>query len=258
MQLHFQICLINNSFSVLGGSLGLICSSAVTVVAGHFERWRGLAFGLVTAGAGIGTFVYPYLIDLLLMTYGWRGSLLLIGGITLNACVCGALMRPNRIRSTQNFEQQQDVQKIETTESFLKLFKSPRYIILCSSNFLFSFGYSVFSTHMPAFSVRALGLNEYEMSTLVSVTGISNLFFRLLQGAILDVRCVTRRLFMWPATQAWASSLAVYHLSFPFLAWWSRVSCLEQRSLVSAPRFLPWRCFTVVIDCSCPGMDFCI
>ena len=124
------------------------------------------------------------------MTYGWRGSLLLIGGITLNACVCGALMRPNRIRSTQNFEQQQDVQKIETTESFLKLFKSPRYIILCSSNFLFSFGYSVFSTHMPAFSVRDLGLNEYEMSTLVSVTGISNLFFRLLQGAILDVRCV--------------------------------------------------------------------
>ena len=124
------------------------------------------------------------------MTYGWRGSLLLIGGITLHACACGALMRPKKINSTQNIGQRQDIPEIETTKSFLTLFKSPRYVILCCSNFLFCFGYSVFSTHMPAFSVRDLGLNEYEMSTLVSVTGISNLLFRLLLGAILDIRCV--------------------------------------------------------------------
>ena len=60
----------------------------------YFNKKRGLANGLAISGAGVGVFLMAPLIQFTLREYGWRGTILICGGVVLNFCVCGALMRP--------------------------------------------------------------------------------------------------------------------------------------------------------------------
>lgn len=79
---------------VAGIGLSPIYIAAIVAVAFYFEKRRSLATGLATCGSGIGCFIFAPLLELLLDSYGFRGTLLLIAGIYLNLCVAGALMRP--------------------------------------------------------------------------------------------------------------------------------------------------------------------
>lgn len=67
---------------------------AIIVVGLYFDKRRALATGIATSGSGLGTFAYAYLTDILLRTYGWRGTILILGGILLNVIVCGLIFRP--------------------------------------------------------------------------------------------------------------------------------------------------------------------
>ena len=60
----------------------------------YFNKKRGLANGLAISGAGVGVFMMAPLIQATVREYGWRGTIFICGGVVLNFCVCGALMRP--------------------------------------------------------------------------------------------------------------------------------------------------------------------
>lgn len=60
----------------------------------YFEKKRGIAGGIVCAGAGFGVFLLAPVSQLLLSEYGWRGAMLILGGIFMQLCVCSTLMRP--------------------------------------------------------------------------------------------------------------------------------------------------------------------
>ena len=75
-----------------GGSL--VYSPALVVVGEYFEKRRGVAVGMTTAGSGIGAFVGPPLLVFLFERYGFFSALLIVGAIMYNCCVSGALYRP--------------------------------------------------------------------------------------------------------------------------------------------------------------------
>ncbi|CAL4081345.1 unnamed protein product, partial [Meganyctiphanes norvegica] len=80
---------------VLGGlGFGLIYLPAVVAVSYYFESKRALATGIAVCGSGVGTMVCPPLVSLMIRSVGWQGTNLIIAGIILNCCVCGAMMRP--------------------------------------------------------------------------------------------------------------------------------------------------------------------
>lgn len=80
------------TFGVLAGfGLSLYFVAAVVIVA-YYKR-RSFATGLSVCGSGIGTFIFPPLIQMLLSEYGWRGTTLILTGLFLNLAVCGCLMR---------------------------------------------------------------------------------------------------------------------------------------------------------------------
>ena len=172
----------------------------MTVVAEHFDRWRGLAIGIATCGSGLGTFVYPFIIEAMTEIYGWRGSLIILSGLSLHICVFGALQFPmeaSHIVATQGHfgskvgftECEPNKKEIYSSEykRMIALFSIPKFIILCISCTLISFGLSVFSTHMPAFAVRNVYLSATEMASLLSVTVITNMVSRLLIGGLLAI-----------------------------------------------------------------------
>ncbi len=70
------------SLYALAGLIG-VASSPVTygrVVANWFDRKRGLALGLATAGIGLGAFITPILAQFLLDRSGWRAAYLGLAG----------------------------------------------------------------------------------------------------------------------------------------------------------------------------------
>lgn len=79
---------------VAGLGFGLIYLPAIVSVAQYFEKRRSFATGLAVCGSGFGTFLLAPATEQLLQEYGWRGAMLILGGVILNVVVCGGVMRP--------------------------------------------------------------------------------------------------------------------------------------------------------------------
>lgn len=83
------------TFGVLAGiGSGMAYLPAVVMVGQYFQKRRALAQGLSTTGTGFGTFLITILLKHLCSEYGWRNAMFIMGAVSLNLCVCGALMRP--------------------------------------------------------------------------------------------------------------------------------------------------------------------
>lgn len=80
---------------VLGGlGFGLVYLPAVVCVGYYFESKRALATGIAVCGSGIGTMIFPPLLNYMISVFSWQGTHILIAGVILNCCWFGALMRP--------------------------------------------------------------------------------------------------------------------------------------------------------------------
>ncbi|KAI5651663.1 major facilitator superfamily domain-containing protein [Phthorimaea operculella] len=99
--ISFLLASISNSVEVLcvtfgflsGLAMGVFYVTAVVSVAFWFEKRRNFAVSLASCGIGFGTLFYSPLTHYWLQEYGWRSTVILLGGTVLNMCVCGAVMR---------------------------------------------------------------------------------------------------------------------------------------------------------------------
>ncbi|XP_052790906.1 monocarboxylate transporter 12-like [Mya arenaria] len=83
------------SYSIVGGfGRCLTYTPSLIIVTNYFNKRRGLAVGMTTAGVGLGMFSFPPLIEALFGMYGYQGAMLLLAAISLQTFICGALFRP--------------------------------------------------------------------------------------------------------------------------------------------------------------------
>ncbi|NWR63313.1 MOT14 protein, partial [Bucorvus abyssinicus] len=83
------------TFGVTAGvGSGMVYLPAVVMVGQYFQKRRALAQGLSTTGTGFGAFLMTALLKYLCIEFGWRNAMFIQGAVSLNLCVCGALMRP--------------------------------------------------------------------------------------------------------------------------------------------------------------------
>ena len=64
------------------------------MVGRYFDKRRSLANGLSVAGSGVGSFLFPPLMQLLIEKYTINGCILILGALCLHLCVAGLLYRP--------------------------------------------------------------------------------------------------------------------------------------------------------------------
>uniref|UniRef100_UPI0037E7050B monocarboxylate transporter 2 n=1 Tax=Semicossyphus pulcher TaxID=241346 RepID=UPI0037E7050B len=88
VELYLTVGFIN------GFGFALTWTPTVTMLGLYFEKRRPVANALASAGECVLTFVLTPLFQLLIDSYSWRGALLILGGLQLNLCVCGMLLRP--------------------------------------------------------------------------------------------------------------------------------------------------------------------
>ncbi|XP_049531255.1 uncharacterized protein LOC125948831 [Anopheles darlingi] len=83
------------SYGVLVGTgAGLAFPPTVYIVTSYFVRLRGLANGLCISGSALGSIILPPVLRYLLVTFGYRGACLIMGGITLNVWVAAIFYEP--------------------------------------------------------------------------------------------------------------------------------------------------------------------
>uniref|UniRef100_A0A1B0BJ74 Major facilitator superfamily (MFS) profile domain-containing protein n=1 Tax=Glossina palpalis gambiensis TaxID=67801 RepID=A0A1B0BJ74_9MUSC len=83
------------SYGVLVGiGAGLSFPPTVYIVTSYFVKLRGLANGLCISGSALGSIILPPVLRWLLETYGYRGAVLIMGGVTLNVFVAAIFYEP--------------------------------------------------------------------------------------------------------------------------------------------------------------------
>lgn len=163
------------TFGVLAGcGFGIAYIPAITAVSYYFETKLTFAAGVAASGVGVGNFLYPAMIRVLINKYDWRSSLLIIGGITLNVCLFGAVIRPiDRPELSMK-----DRPAIDITP-----FRKKGYIMLCINNFLWCCGISALYIHLTALA-EAEGIQADHSAYLISGLGIANLIGRFGYGVL--------------------------------------------------------------------------
>lgn len=98
---------------VAGIGLAMLLLMANVCIIKTFKKNASLAAGIAVCGSGIGTFVISQLVGVLIDSYGWRGALLVQGGVTLQGVICGLLVG-GYLSSPTNKPSNRDI-KIEIT-----------------------------------------------------------------------------------------------------------------------------------------------
>ncbi|XP_068169775.1 monocarboxylate transporter 2 [Antennarius striatus] len=97
-ELYVTVGLLN------GFGLALTWTPTMSILGLYFDKRRPFANALASAGEDIFTLVLTPLFQLLIDSYSWRGALLILGGLQLNLCVCGILLRPINVTRDVNCE----------------------------------------------------------------------------------------------------------------------------------------------------------
>ncbi|XP_021344859.1 monocarboxylate transporter 12-like [Mizuhopecten yessoensis] len=86
---------------VTGCGLSLAFVSITTSVGEYFDgKARFVALSFVASGSGCGAMVFPFMLDSLIQMYGWRGCLLIVGGLMGNMICFFAVCKPQVVNIT--------------------------------------------------------------------------------------------------------------------------------------------------------------
>ncbi|XP_033643556.1 monocarboxylate transporter 12-like [Asterias rubens] len=192
------------------GWLGIaLCFTAAGVaLAQYFNKYFARVSGFTSSGIGLGMIVTPPLLRVLLDTYGWRGTMLIMGAICLNVCAVGALYRPlGHARTTRHQNDSELLDEIGSGRVFVdsdsrcssfmsiirKLFselrldllvKSYRFTLYCLMYLELSIGYIVYVVYIMPMALD-YGFEKTDATFLLSVMGFGSLGGRAISGFLI-------------------------------------------------------------------------
>ncbi|KAK4887866.1 hypothetical protein RN001_004137 [Aquatica leii] len=83
------------TYSIINGlGVGLTASATFVALNHYFVKRRGQALGFSLAGTAFGMLVMPQAVCLLLDSYGFRGAIMVLGGVAFHSLVGSVLLQP--------------------------------------------------------------------------------------------------------------------------------------------------------------------
>ncbi|XP_038071621.1 monocarboxylate transporter 12-like [Patiria miniata] len=199
-----------------GPALSVVQILTRALVGRCFTTNYGMAVGIGTAGGAVGMVTVGPFTQMLLDTYGWRGALLILGGLAVHLEVCGALLRSlstdktndsyQPVSTGDNEEPQVGSSSAEETgnlkqSSRISAFKNALGAQMkhfgLSVCFKFSFWITAVIFICRRFVVdqwmiyyisqaEAKGFSLYDAVTFTTAGGVGNVVFKILLGVIVD------------------------------------------------------------------------
>ncbi|XP_056105967.1 monocarboxylate transporter 2 [Rhinichthys klamathensis goyatoka] len=229
--LHLYLCV-----GVIGGfGLAFNLQPSLTIIGKYFLVKRPLANGLAMAGSPVFLSTLAPLNQFLFDRFGWRGSFLILGGVVLNCCVAGALMRPIKMKpAASQTTDENDSGDLDVTPQTagqdkskqsgravkvnqfidVTLFKHRGFLIYLVGNVLMFFGFFAPVVFLAPYA-KHQGIDEYSAAFLLSIFALVDMFARPGTGLVANTRWIR------PKIQYFFSFAVIYnglcHLMCPLL-----------------------------------------
>ncbi|KAJ0012532.1 hypothetical protein NQD34_016866 [Periophthalmus magnuspinnatus] len=260
---------------VIGGlGLAFNLQPALTMIGKYFYKKRPIANGLAMAGSPVFLSTLAPLNQFLFNRFGWRGSFLILGGLLLNCCVAGSLMRP--LGPPPGKAKKEEGAAITTTEKRtawqiinkyldLSLFKHRGFLIYLSGNCIMFLGFFAPIVFLAAYA-KDMGVDEYSAAFLLSILAFVDMFARPSMGLVANSRWIRPKIqyffsfavlyngvchILCPLADDY-TGLVIYSIFFGFaFGMVSSVLFETLMDLVGAPRFSSAVGLTTIVEC-CP------
>ncbi|KAM9817614.1 monocarboxylate transporter 4 [Neosynchiropus ocellatus] len=184
---------------ITGLGLALNFQPSLIMLNRYFSEKRPLANGLAAAGSPVALCCLSPLGQVLQYQYGWRGGFLILGGILLNCCACGALMRPllppkKKPHELEGGEPAVEEEKPRPKRKLLDftVFKDRGFLVYTVAASVMVLGLFV----PPVFVVnyaKGLGYEDTKSALLLTILGFVDMFARPLCGVIAGMKWVRPR-----------------------------------------------------------------
>ncbi|KAG9342301.1 hypothetical protein JZ751_016803 [Albula glossodonta] len=259
---------------VIGGlGLAFNLQPALTMIGKYFFKKRPIANGLAMAGSPVFLSTLAPLNQYLFNSYGWRGSFLILGGLLLNCCVAGSLMRPlgpppgKAVQATSTTQKKGRASAWETINKYLdlSLFKHRGFLIYLSGNCIMFLGFFAPIVFLTAYA-KDIGVDEYSAAFLLSILAFVDMFARPSMGLLANTKWIRPKIqyffcfavlyngvchILCPLTDSY-TGLVVYAVFFGFaFGMVSSVLFETLMDLVGAQRFSSAVGLVTIIEC-CP------
>ncbi|PVZ97309.1 hypothetical protein BB558_006277 [Smittium angustum] len=160
---------------IFGLGIGFVYGTALSVVSMWFEKYRGAALGIVTAGSGIGGIVMSRIIIAILNKLGFRWALRITSFIFVGIILIAAIPFRTRIDLKATKQKIVDVKALKSTVFLC--------ILLCG--FVGNLGFIV-PVFFPPTAIAELGASSSKSSFLVTLFNIGFLVGSIINGNLSD------------------------------------------------------------------------
>uniref|UniRef100_A0A8C8RMV3 Monocarboxylate transporter 4 n=1 Tax=Pelusios castaneus TaxID=367368 RepID=A0A8C8RMV3_9SAUR len=158
---------------ITGLGLALNFQPSLIMLNRYFDKRRPLANGLAAAGSPVFLCALSPLGQILQHEYGWRGGFLILGGILLNCCVCGALMRPLELLD-------------------FSVFKDGGFLVYTVAASIMVLGLFVPPVFVVSYA-KDLGYPDTKSAFLLTILGFVDIFARPICGVVAGLKWVRPR-----------------------------------------------------------------
>uniref|UniRef100_A0A8C3TCR5 Solute carrier family 16 member 3 n=1 Tax=Chelydra serpentina TaxID=8475 RepID=A0A8C3TCR5_CHESE len=158
---------------ITGLGLALNFQPSLIMLNRYFDKRRPLANGLAAAGSPVFLCTLSPLGQILQHEYGWRGGFLILGGMLLNCCVCGALMRPLELLD-------------------FSVFKDGGFLVYTVAASIMVLGLFVPPVFVVSYA-KDLGYPDTKSAFLLSILGFVDIFARPICGVVAGLKWVRPR-----------------------------------------------------------------
>uniref|UniRef100_A0A8D0GYT5 Monocarboxylate transporter 2 n=1 Tax=Sphenodon punctatus TaxID=8508 RepID=A0A8D0GYT5_SPHPU len=206
---------------VIGGfGLAFNLQPSLTMIGKYFYKKRPIANGMAMAGSPVFLSTLAPLNQFLFNTFGWKGSFLILGGLLLNCCVAGSLMRPVGPRlappikkDVEKAKEESVLHKNNKKKSFwqtlnkyldLSLFKHRGFLIYLSGNVIMFVGFFAPIVFLAPYA-KHKGIDEYSAAFLLSILAFVDMFARPSMGLLANSK------FIRPKIQYFFSFAVLYN-----------------------------------------------
>ncbi|XP_026671288.1 monocarboxylate transporter 10 [Ceratina calcarata] len=188
-----KVSLLYLTYGVMYGlGASLAYTPSLAILGHYFKKYLGLVNGIVTAGSSIFTILMPYLMEVILRSFGLEGTLRFLALLTATVMACAILFKP----IPSNTAPRDQLKSKSTFKSCVKqmvnvsIWRRKRYVVWASSIPLALFGYFVPYVHIGKFVETVF--KDADGKLPIMCIGITSGVGRLVFGYIADLPRVNR------------------------------------------------------------------
>lgn len=208
---------------VTGTGISLFNIGTYAAIPVYFGKKQKVAVAFASFGTGTGAMVWPLINRALLEHFGWRGNMLVSGGILLNICCIALLFRPLPLQVKEEEESEDKKKKKRPMrDMFLQLVKMPMFLALMLWSVFDGFSTPIVGQMIVDFS-RHNGYGKDRGAILLVYYSACNAIGRATVGIISRYNVSSRVLFILSSSLCGVSFVI---LSLTNIFWMTQVAII--------------------------------